>query len=196
MAHTHTPHFYFQISVNRERAQAYRLEKLQNNFLMKSWSFSEPEKSRVNSLLNIWRLQSWVDGYETTRGTVSEHHTVTAGKQNAKGCPHIIPPWAERSRGQKERVEPATLVRGSEVCCWWCCDEELEVCSRAHASKDSSSILTVEQTSTMQRALRTNSIFLIMHSRVPSPSRKEKWYFPLPSLLSLALLNSQSCKSI
>lgn len=65
---------------------------------------------------------------------VSEHDAVTAG------CPHTIPPLAEGSRGQKERVEPATLVRGALKDG----DEELGACSRAHASEKSPSILTVE----------------------------------------------------
>lgn len=51
MADTHTlrhsiavlsPHVYFWISVNRKTAQAYRLEKLQNKFLMKIFHWKAP----------------------------------------------------------------------------------------------------------------------------------------------------------
>lgn len=50
---------------------------------------------------------------------ISEQDSVCAGKQRENaGWPHIIPPSGERSRGQKEQVEPATPVRDTEVCCW------------------------------------------------------------------------------
>lgn len=115
-------HFYFWTSVNKETARAYRLEKLQNNFLKKAlWWNASRQNGELISAAGPWKEPSKLAAELGFRAEwmvikppeVSEHDAVTAG------CPHTIPPLAEGSRGQKERVEPATLVRGAVERWWW-----------------------------------------------------------------------------